>query len=1166
MMRAQMRGWLRAATPAGVVVALAASAALAPRLGGCQQDLAGGAVARQVATRGELIGGPGALGEVGDYLLENDKIRVVIQGPGFSRGFGVYGGSLIDADLVRPVPSGSQLGGQGRDQFGELFPIFFLEAQVPEKVEVLNSGADGAPASVRVSGQGGDFLTMTKALNQVILNSHDIANITELLTPDLLDGAPKLSFSTVYELAPGAHHVKISTTLTNIAGQCASSPTTFCASDADCAAVGGACQPVELKIPAPLADTLLGLFIDGDIDLDVPLGHVLLFGAGNKAFAPGVGYDIRFALEDSYDFEGELPFPALPGLLSRGLMTTSTKGVSYGFFAAGDTPNFAAERVDAEGKNNYEKIYPGVEIESDSLLVPFIASAFTGVFYAQAPNVLAPGASFTFTSYFVVGDGDVGSVVDEMQRVRGAQTALLAGAVRDAVTLEPVEAASVVIYDAAGKPINQFFTDAAGRFKGQMPAGSYAARVEREPTLSDPIAFELGAKGHFLDLSAPRGGRITVKVRDASGRDLPAKVTAVGTINPADAGKESRRYLFDLQAGQRWRVSDLIADDPARANTLQYIEAHGFTERGSVVLDVRPGVYTVFISRGPEYDVQKATVRVEAGEIKAISTALTRLIDTTGWISADFHLHADPSLDSSLSLHDRVVSGAAEGLEYLVATDHNFVTDYRPSIEQAGLSEWVSSMVGLELTTLEAGHFNGFPVKRDVGQITRGSFEWSLTTPDVIFDRIRGIGKYGPENTIVQVNHARDSILGYFSQHGISELNPQVPEIKGGGFDIGAIAATNGPAFRRFALTDGSPCTPGEDAPDDCKLRSTFSFGFDAMEIVNGKLFDQTHHFRVPQSVAGLDIPAETLAELPPPGTILCDGDDVAFPGMIDDWFNLLNLGQVVTGLGNSDSHNNEADEIGYPRTFVFIDQDDPAFIDELAVVRAVQNQRAIATNGPFVELFVNDQPIGAKIDDLDRSVDLRVKIQAAPWMDVAELRIFANGEVIQEVDVTLVDGVFEHTSTLTLQRDTWFVVEVEGRQSLFPVVTPLEIGPVSLTDAVGSLAGAFGFGATALGDLHPPEISVVKPFAITNPIWVNVEGAEFTAPGLPDRACEGFGVVTRPNAESKPGTQTPQVISEKRALRLQGLTPSFWFPRQQNNTHDVRVLFDHFGHHSHGH
>jgi hypothetical protein len=104
------------------------------------------AQAKRVGSRTELIGGPSALGEVGDFLLENEHIRVVIQDKGFSRGFGIHGGSLIDIDRVRATEGGTSAGGRGRDQFGEMFPIAFLQALEPDAVEVLNDGADGTEA------------------------------------------------------------------------------------------------------------------------------------------------------------------------------------------------------------------------------------------------------------------------------------------------------------------------------------------------------------------------------------------------------------------------------------------------------------------------------------------------------------------------------------------------------------------------------------------------------------------------------------------------------------------------------------------------------------------------------------------------------------------------------------------------------------------------------------------------------------------------------------------------------------------------------------------------------------------------------------------------------------------------------------------------------------
>ena len=47
------------------------------------------------------------------------------------------------------------------------------------------------------------------------------------------------------------------------------------------------------------------------------------------------------------------------------------------------------------------------------------------------------------------------------------------------------------------------------------------------------------------------------------------------------------------------------------------------------------------------------------------------------------------------------------------------------------------------LTTLESGHFNAFPLKRQVGAMTKGAFEWSLKTPDTIFDTVRELGSLG---------------------------------------------------------------------------------------------------------------------------------------------------------------------------------------------------------------------------------------------------------------------------------------------------------------------------------------------------------------------------------------------------------------------------------------
>jgi hypothetical protein len=89
---------------------------------GCSQ--APHSFAGQVQSRAELVGGPRAIGEVGDYRLSNDKVRFIVQNIGASRVYTTFGGSLIDADLNRPAELDPYGRPQGHDGLGELFPAY----------------------------------------------------------------------------------------------------------------------------------------------------------------------------------------------------------------------------------------------------------------------------------------------------------------------------------------------------------------------------------------------------------------------------------------------------------------------------------------------------------------------------------------------------------------------------------------------------------------------------------------------------------------------------------------------------------------------------------------------------------------------------------------------------------------------------------------------------------------------------------------------------------------------------------------------------------------------------------------------------------------------------------------------------------------------------------
>src|SRR4051812_40507945 len=70
-----------------------------PKTGGAQATYAGPITA---ANTSELMVGPAAQGQVGDYFMRNDKVRVIIGAATRVIGVVPQGGNLIDAALIGP--------------------------------------------------------------------------------------------------------------------------------------------------------------------------------------------------------------------------------------------------------------------------------------------------------------------------------------------------------------------------------------------------------------------------------------------------------------------------------------------------------------------------------------------------------------------------------------------------------------------------------------------------------------------------------------------------------------------------------------------------------------------------------------------------------------------------------------------------------------------------------------------------------------------------------------------------------------------------------------------------------------------------------------------------------------------------------------------------------
>jgi hypothetical protein len=166
--------------------------------------------------------------------------------------------------------------------------------------------------------------------------------------------------------------------------------------------------------------------------------------------------------------------------------------------------------------------------------------------------------------------------------------------------------------------------------------------------------------------------------------------------------------------------------------------------------------------------------------------------------------------------------------------------------------------------------------------------------------------------------------------------------------------------------------------------------------------------------------------------------------------------------------------------------------------VAALKTQKALVTNGPFITVRVNgDKGMGEIADGRDGDADVEAAIQAAPWVQINEVNLIVNGEV-RKTWIGNNASLAKITEKVTTPRDAFIIIEVKGDQSMWPVVVPLEIPSLQVSDALGSLAGGFGVNLAPFGALQPKRESVVYPYAFTNPVYVDADGdGKFQGPGV---------------------------------------------------------------------
>lgn len=183
-----------------------------------------------------------------------------------------------------------------------------------------------------------------------------------------------------------------------------------------------------------------------------------------------------------------------------------------------------------------------------------------------------------------------------------------------------------------------------------------------------------------------------------------------------------------------------------------------YTQHGKTQLALPPGEYILYSSRGFEWSVAEAKLRVKAGENPEVKLQLTREVPTEGWVAADSHIHTlTYSGHGDATMEERMLTIAGEGIELAIATDHNHHTDYAPVATSMGISDRFTSVVGNEVTT-KHGHFNAFPIAPNAPVVDHNKDDWSTLIPAM---RARG----GVE--VITLNHPRDLHSGFVPFGGL---------------------------------------------------------------------------------------------------------------------------------------------------------------------------------------------------------------------------------------------------------------------------------------------------------------------------------------------------------------------------------------------------------------
>lgn len=970
-----------------------------------QQPLVAEQVTKDNAAK-RLFTGTDSNGGIGDWYLSNGIVEAVIDNVAFQADLLKVANPVSRPQQNGIAPTGGTLidlglTGKNNDQFNSMFQVCNLDPN------------------------NAFFYTGIKAVNTEQRASIVVDGIVLFTGISTLPGTggPEAALlgQTVYSIAPGDNFITISSTVINAS-----------------------------KAPVPVFNITDAFPLVGRSTLPFAPFPGRGFNAPDLSLTPA---GIAAAL-------GAFPYVALPGNVrpEDGIIDTVTKAscgeVSYGAVAV----NIAIDPDGPAGPMPATVISTPVLLGVTSALVSAVGNPFDP---AKSP-MIPVGGSFTYTRrIYVGGRNDAASVSDQVfaQTFPAAALGTLTGDI-DAADSADLEASVIItgglqpfFSNGVTLPVTQVRTDKSGKFSVTLPPGDYTLDIV-SPNRDDMKGVKVSvAPGTTTSADIPRmsaAGSVNFNITE-KGQAVPAKLTFIGldsTPTP-DFSRFFDARMFDKNGAT---TIDLQASTFTSGPAANFV----FSSTGSGKQTIKPGKYQVVASRGLEYTIARQTITVTAGQETSVNFALERVVDTKGYVSADFHVHSGRSFDSSLPLEDRIRSFAAENVEVVVSTDHNFITDYTPIVSKLQLNKFMKTIVGDELTTSlptplfpqSFGHHIAFPLLEQPLAPRHGAPFTEYVPAATFYDRARMMNPGVKE--VIQLNHPRDGVAGLTL--------------------IGL-----------FNIVNFSPTRP---IPTAFVVSSQLGTGtrnidFDAMEIANG----------------------ENIAK---------------YQMTRNDWFGLINQGFIKTATAVSDSHRAVVETPGFPVSFVASPTDDPSQVKDDMITSGVLARNVVGSSGPFIRFNIQGQPVGSTVKKTTGKLKVDITVSAPAWVPVDEVRLLENGKVVMTFDANSKIKVNPAPSDPTSNQGavrftvTGLKVKPSSKDSYFTVEAGIKLPAVADLNGdgvidTGDTNGDGKIDANDKGFVQPPSppiYAIIAPgftsLGFTNPIFIDRNGnGKFDPPGI---------------------------------------------------------------------